>query len=76
MELWVGCVAGALADTEFLALLKDSGFEDASIEPTRVYSFEDAKTFLGEAGLNAESLARDVDGRVMGAFVRARKPAA
>jgi SAM-dependent methyltransferase len=76
MELWVGCVAGALADTEFLAILKDSGFIDASIEPTRVYSFEDAKTFLGEAGLDPTALAREVEGRVMGAFIRARKPAA
>jgi SAM-dependent methyltransferase len=75
MELWVGCVAGALADTEFLAILKDSGFVDASIEPTRVYSFEDAKQFLGEAGLDPASLAREVEGRVMGAFIRARKPA-
>jgi hypothetical protein len=48
---------------------------DASIEPTRVYSFEDAKQFLGEAGLDPASLAREVEGRVMGAFIRARKPA-
>jgi SAM-dependent methyltransferase len=76
MELWVGCIAGALEDTEFLGMLRAAGFEDASIEPTRVYSFEDAKTFLGEAGLNADALAHEVDGHVMGAFVRARKPAA
>ncbi len=75
MELWVGCVAGALADTEFLALLGSAGFVDASIEPTRVYSFDDAKTFLGDAGLDATEIARDVEGRVMGAFIRARKPA-
>jgi arsenite methyltransferase len=76
MELWVGCIAGALADTEFVALLEEAGFEDASIEPTRVYSFSDARQFLTEAGLDADALAHEVDGRVMGAFVRARKPAA
>ena len=76
MELWVGCIAGALADTEFLSLLKEAGFEDASIEPTRVYDLDDAKSFLVDAGLDFEKLAREVEGRVMGAFVRARKPLA
>jgi arsenite methyltransferase len=76
MELWVGCIAGALADTEFLTLLAEAGFENASVEPTRVYRFEDAKAFLGEAGLHADALAQEVVGKVMGAFVRARKPVA
>jgi SAM-dependent methyltransferase len=76
MELWVGCVAGALEEQEFLTLLADVGFTDAAIEPTRVYAFEDAKAFLEPAGLDAEVLAREVGGRVMGAFVRATKPAA
>jgi arsenite methyltransferase len=75
MELWVGCIAGALAEDEFLALLTDIGFEDASIEPTRVYEFADAQTFLAGAGLDADAVARDVSGRIMSAFVRARKPA-
>ncbi len=74
MELWVGCIAGALADTEFLAILRESGFVDASIEPTRVYEFEDARAFLSGAGLDADAVARDVSGRIMSAFVRARKP--
>lgn len=74
MELWVGCVAGALEEQEFLALLGAAGFEAASIEPTRVYEFEDARAFLGAAGEELEVLARDVSGRVMGAFVRATKP--
>jgi SAM-dependent methyltransferase len=74
MELWVGCVAGALEEREFIRLLTDSGFADAEIEPTRVYQFEDAAAFLTGAGLEAEVLAREVGGRVMGAFVRARKP--
>ncbi|HEV2292059.1 MAG TPA: arsenite methyltransferase [Gemmatimonadales bacterium] len=76
MELWVGCVAGALEEREFLALLAEAGFQDPSIEPTRIYEFEDAKAFLGSAGFDSEVLAREVGGRVMGAFVRATKPAA
>lgn len=75
LELWVGCVAGALTEDEFLTKLREVGFEDPSIEPTRIYEFEDAKTFLADAGLDAEVLAREVGGRVMGAFVRATKPA-
>jgi SAM-dependent methyltransferase len=74
MELWVGCVAGALEEQEFLDLLGAAGFESASIEPTRVYEFEDARAFLGAAGEQLEMLAREVSGRVMGAFVRATKP--
>ena len=74
MELWVGCVAGALEESEFKRLLAEVGFEDADIEPTRVYRVEDARAFLEGAGLNADEIAREVDGRFMGAFVRARKP--
>ncbi|HKT60437.1 MAG TPA: arsenite methyltransferase [Gemmatimonadales bacterium] len=74
MELWVGCVAGALTEQEFHALLWEAGFEKVDIEPTRVYEFEDAKSFLTGAGLDTEVLAREVGGRVMGAFIRARKP--
>jgi arsenite methyltransferase len=75
MELWVGCVAGALTESEFLTLLSETGFEEESIEPTRIYEFEDARAFLAGAGLDTEVLAREVGGRVMGAFIRARKPA-
>jgi hypothetical protein len=74
MELWVGCVAGALTDAGFTALLESTGFAEVGIEPTRIYQFEDARAFLEGAGLDAEVLAREVGGRVMGAFVRARKP--
>jgi ubiquinone/menaquinone biosynthesis C-methylase UbiE len=76
LELWVGCVAGALEEDEFLRLLAEAGFTDASIEPTRVYAFDDAKAFLEPAGFDSEVLAREVSGRVMGAFIRATKPAA
>jgi len=75
MELWVGCVAGALEAEEFLGLLGAAGFQDASIEPTRIYRVEDAKAFLEGAGLDVAAIAPQVDGRVMGAFVRATKPA-
>jgi arsenite methyltransferase len=74
MELWVGCVAGALTETEFHTYLTEAGFEDIEVEPTRVYEFADARVFLSEAGLDSEVLAREVGGCVMGAFVRARKP--
>ncbi len=74
MELWVGCVAGALSEQQYVQSLRRAGFEDIGIEPTRVYEFEDARVFLAGAGLDTEVLAREVSGRVMGAFVRARKP--
>ena len=76
MELWVGCLAGALEEREFRTLLAEHGFEDISIEPTRIYEFADAEALLTGAGLDTEVLAREVSGRVMGAFVRARKPGA
>jgi arsenite methyltransferase len=75
MELWVGCVAGALSEPEYHQRLGEAGFEAIGIEPTRIYRFEDAKAFLADSGLDADSIARDVEGRIMGAFVRARKPA-
>jgi arsenite methyltransferase len=76
LELWVGCVAGALEETEFEELLREVGFENPEIEPTRVYRLEDAREFLAAAGLDVDRLAPEIDGRIMGAFVRARKPAA
>jgi ubiquinone/menaquinone biosynthesis C-methylase UbiE len=74
MELWVGCVAGALTQQQYEQGLEEAGFETIEIEPTRIYEFEDAKAFLAGSGLDAEVLAREVSGCVMGAFVRARKP--
>jgi len=75
MELWVGCVAGALEENEYRRLLADAGFVKIDIEPTRIYAFEDARTLLSGAGLDADVLAREVSGRIMGAFIRAQKPA-
>jgi len=67
MELWVGCIAGALEENEYRQLLATAGFVDIDVEPTRVYEFTDA-------GVD-DVLAREINGRVMGAFIRARKPA-
>ncbi len=74
IELWVGCVAGALEETQFKDLLAKVGFVNADIEPTRIYEVEDARSFLTEAGLDVDALAQMVDGRFMSAFVRAEKP--
>jgi SAM-dependent methyltransferase len=74
MELWMGCVAGALEETEFLDLLRDAGFENPDIEPTRIYKAEDAAAFLAGSGADATELASEIDGKFMGAFVRATKP--
>jgi SAM-dependent methyltransferase len=76
MELWVGCVAGALEESEFKRLLGEVGFEGADIEPTRIYEVEDARIFLQGAGLDPDTIAPQIEGRFMGAFVRATKPAA
>jgi arsenite methyltransferase len=74
MELWVGCVAGALEETSYRQKLAQAGFEQIDVEPTRIYRAADAKLFLEEAGLADENLLTQIDGRFMSAFVRARKP--
>ncbi|MEX2181068.1 MAG: arsenite methyltransferase [Gemmatimonadaceae bacterium] len=74
MELWVGCIAGALEEQEFLRLLSEVGFLSPSIEPTRVYQAEDARAFLKDAGLDADRVSSDIDGAFCSAFVRAIKP--
>ena len=73
--LWVGCIAGALRDTEYSEKLAAAGFEEISIEPTRVYRVEDAREFLAGKGIDVDALAPQVDGKFMSAFVRAVKPA-
>src|SRR6202171_30486 len=75
MELWVGCVAGALSDYEYVAKLAEAGFDNIDIEPTRVYSVEDARAFLSRRGLDVDALAREVGDKFISAFVRANKPA-
>src|SRR5213078_4465400 len=76
MELWIGCIAGALQDTAFESKLRAAGFADVEIEPWRVYNVEDARAFLADAGLDADALAADVEGKFLSAFVRARQPEA
>jgi arsenite methyltransferase len=74
MLLWVGCVAGALEETEYRNKLASAGFEAIEIEPTRIYRVEDAREFLSEKGLDVDLLASEVDGKFLSAFVRAVKP--
>jgi SAM-dependent methyltransferase len=74
MELWIGCVAGALSDRDYVAKLQAAGFEDAAIEVTRVYSAGDAKEFLAGQSADLQQLAKAVDGKFVSGFVRAVKP--
>ena len=74
VELWIGCVAGALEAEEYRAKLEKAGFEAITIEPTRIYRAEDARDFLGGAGIDADAIAPAVDAKFMSAFIRARKP--
>ncbi|MGD1090929.1 MAG: arsenite methyltransferase [Bryobacteraceae bacterium] len=75
IELWVGCVAGALRDSEYSDKLARAGFERIEIEPTRIYDVEDARSFLTAAGVDVDAIAPVVAGKFMGAFIRAVKPA-
>ena len=72
--LWVGCVAGALDENEYREKLRAAGFEQISIEPTRIYRVEDVREFLSPAGVDVDAIAPQVDGKFMSAFVRAVKP--
>jgi arsenite methyltransferase len=76
MELWVGCVAGALDDADYRSKLEAAGFDHVSIEDTRIYTVDDARTFLASEGLDADALAKELEGKFASAFVRAAKPAA
>src|SRR5262245_32858160 len=76
MELWVGCIAGALEEREYQAKLSASGFENIEVEPWRIYRIEDARAFLTESGVDVERVAPQVEGKFASAFVRATKPSA
>jgi len=76
MLLWVGCIAGALKDYDYVSKLARAGFDAIDIEPTRVYNIEDARTFLTTEGIDVDAIAPQVAGKFMGAFIRATKPAA
>jgi arsenite methyltransferase len=76
VELWIGCVAGALEEREYREKLARAGFEAIDVEPTRVYRVEDAREFLAGSDVDPDAIAPEVDGKFMSAFVRARKPVA
>jgi arsenite methyltransferase len=76
VELWIGCVAGALEEDEYRGKLGKAGFEAVGLEPTRIYRTEDARELLDREGIDAAAIAPMVDGKFMSAFVRARKPRA
>jgi arsenite methyltransferase len=76
MELWVGCIAGALEESDYAARLRAAGFSDVEIEPWRVYQIDDARSFLTESGLDVDRIAPQIRDRFASAFVRARKPEA
>src|ERR1700728_812608 len=75
MLLWVGCIAGALDDYQYVAKLANAGFDGIDIEPTRVYTIEDASTFLTGQGVDVDAIAPQVEGKFMSALIRATKPA-
>ena len=72
--LWVGCIAGALQDSEYVSALAEAGFDAVDIQPTRIYKIEDARDFLTSEGIDIDAIGPQVDGKFMSAFVRARKP--
>src|ERR1022692_2837969 len=76
MEMWVGCIAGALRNDDYVAKLSGAGFESVNIEPTRVYDIEDARQFLTGQGIDVDAIAPQVDGKFISAFIRAKKPQA
>jgi SAM-dependent methyltransferase len=74
VELWCGCIAGALGEDEYVASLSAAGFTDVSVEPTRIYRVEDAREFLASAGIDVGAIEAEVDGKFRSAFIRAVKP--
>ena len=74
VELWVGCVAGALEESEYADKLKGAGFAEVGIEPTRVYDLTEARDFLATEGIDVDKIVPRVEGRIMSAFVRATRP--
>ena len=74
VELWVGCIAGAMQEAEYVQKLARAGFVDINVEPTRIYDIADAREFLTTEGIDVDAIAPEVDGKLMSAFVRARRP--
>jgi SAM-dependent methyltransferase len=76
MELWVGCIAGALEEGRYRETLTRAGFTNVDLEPTRIYHSDDARQLLAGTELSNEHVLAEIDGRFMSAFVRAEKPVA
>jgi len=76
MFLWVGCIAGALDEYEYIGRLAKAGFDLIDVETTRVYNIEDARQFLAGEGIDVDAIAPQVEGKFMSAFIRAVKPPA
>jgi arsenite methyltransferase len=74
VELWVGCIAGALQETEYVSKLQDAGFAEVEVEPWRVYNVEQERAFFAEAGIDVDAIAPLVENKFASAFIRARKP--
>ena len=74
MELWVGCIAGALDERDYVSKLQRAGFTDVDVEPWRIYAVDDARAFLTKSGVDVDRLAPQVEGKFASAFVRATKP--
>jgi len=71
MELWIGCIAGAMAHDEYRSKLAAAGFESVEVEPTRVYRTADARQFLAAEGIDVDAIVPEIDGKFMSAFIRA-----
>jgi SAM-dependent methyltransferase len=74
VELWIGCLAGALSEDEYASKLSAAGFTEVSVEPTRIYRVAEARDFLESAGIDVSAAEAEIDGKFRSAFVRARKP--
>jgi hypothetical protein len=74
MMLWVGCIAGALEESDYKDKLATAGFVQIEIEPTRIYNVEDAREFLSNQNIDVDAIAPQVEGKILSAFIRAVKP--
>jgi arsenite methyltransferase len=74
MELWVGCIAGALSEADYRSKLATAGFTGIDVEVTRIYGVDDAREFLAAEGSDVDAVAEEVDGKFVSAFIRASKP--
>jgi SAM-dependent methyltransferase len=74
LELWIGCIAGALDETDYASKLHAAGFVEVEVDPWRIYQIDDARAFLAQSGIDVDRIAPQVEGRFASAFIRAQKP--